>query len=499
MTNNLPVLPVVFPLITAVIVLLFKDTKMKNLLASVSSVLQVAFAVVMMLAVQNHHILITPMSGWAAPFGIMLTVDLLSATMVLLSSIIGVAIVHFSFTEEDSPTHPLRLPLIFFILAGITLSFVTGDLFNLFVAFEIMLISSYALVTLEMPSKSIRHGYPYLAINIIGGALFLISTGLVYALFGSLNFADIAISSSLILTDPRIVVIGALLMVVFGLKAGFFPMYYWLPNTYPKLPPAITALFAALLTKVGIYALLRVFGTMLPHHLWGIYSIILVLAIPTMCLGVFGALSRNSISQILSFNIIAHIGVMMAAIGLFTTESLASLLYYITHHIIVITSLFLAAGLITQKVGSDDLSKIGNLWQKAPFLTTLFFIQSLSLAGIPPLSGFWGKWMLIVESLDLGATVIVAFIILSSVLSLYSVIRITTHGLWTASTQEIVQKPISKDKLAILSALVVLSLVIGVFPNKLIKNARLASQSLISNVDYTTTVMSYQSIREVKK
>ena len=276
-------------------------------------------------------------------------------------------------------------------------------------------------------------------------------------------------------------------------------MYYWLPNTYPKLPPAITALFAALLTKVGIYALLRVFGTMLPHHLWGIYSIILVLAIPTMCLGALGALSRNSISQILSFNIIAHIGVMMVAIGLFTTESLASLLYYITHHIIVITSLFLAAGLITQKVGSDDLSKIGNVWQKAPFLTTLFFIQSLSLAGIPPLSGFWGKWMLIVESLDLGANILVAFMILSSVLSLYSVIRITTQGLWTASTEEIVQKPISKDKLAILSALVVLSLVIGLLPNQVIKNARLASQSLISNVDYTTTVMSYQGIREGKK
>ncbi len=499
MISSLPVLPVIFPMITAAMILLFSEVKTRRLIASASSVVQVAITVMMMLAIQTHQILIMPMGGWAAPFGIMLTVDSLSAIMVLLTSIVSVAVIHYSITEKtEKQEHPLRLPLIFFCIAGITLSFVTGDLFNLFVAFEIMLIASYALLTLEIDRKEISHAYPYLAINIIGSALFLCAAGLTYSLFGSLNFADIAISSTLIMTDPRIVVIAVLFTLVFGMKAGFFPLYYWLPNSYPKLPAPVGALFAALLTKVGIYALLRIFGTMLPHQLWGVYSIILLLAIPTMILGAVGALERQSIREILSFNLISHIGIMMVAIGLFTQESIAALIYYIIHHVLVIASLFLLAGLIEARAGSGDLKKLGNIWKQSPILSFLFLIQALSLAGIPPLSGFWGKWMLISEALGIGAGVFVAIIVITSVLSLWSLLRIITTGFWTSSattTTDSSNHIISKDMVAITLSLVLLSLLIGLSPNSVIKTARRTSQSLFNQFEYTKKVMEYRSIR----
>ncbi len=499
MISILPILTVILPLISAVIILLCSEVKLRRLMASTASLIQVAYTVMMMIGVQIHHILITPMGGWAAPFGIMLTVDSLSAIMALLTSIIGVAIIHISITEKtEKQEHLLRVPLLFFILAGITLTFVTGDLFNLFVAFEIMLLSSYGLLTLELDKAQLHHAFPYLIINIIGGVLFLCTAGLAYSLFGSLNFADIAITSTLIQNDPRIVMIAAMLMLVFGLKAGFFPLHYWLPNSYPKLPAAVSALFASLLTKVGIYGLLRIFGTMLPHQLWGIYSIVLFLAIPTMIIGAFGALQRSSIREILSFNLINHIGIIMVSIGLFTQESLAAVVYYIIHHIVVIASLFLLAGLIEDKAGSGDIQKLGNIWQTAPIITFLFLIQSLSLVGFPPFSGFWGKWMVISETMALGASIFVLIIVLTSIITLWSLLRIIVTGLWASApdTNDILPNhKLSKNTAIITLSLVTLSLIIGFNPNLVIKTARQTSQSLLNPLEYTNIVMEYQSER----
>jgi len=502
MVFNIIVAPVLLPLITAVILLIWRHPSyIRRWVAAISSFIHIIISLFIFKLVNLHNVLVLPMGGWKAPFGITLTIDHLSIVMILLCSIVTFTCVLYGFAESKVESdHPLRLPLIQFMVAGICLSFSTGDLFNMFVAFELMLIASYALLTLEAKDRDIKHTLPYLGINLLGGTLFFCAGGLAYSLFGSLNFADISLSAEQFVNDPRLVVMSILFLVVFGLKAGFFPLYYWLPNSYPTLPTPLAALYSSMLTKVGIYGILRIFGTILPHSLLGPYGLILLLAGPTMMFGIFAALSRKTIRGILCFNLISHIGFMMVAIGIFSQKSLAACIFYIIHHVLVIASLFLLGGIIRHLNGSDHLDKMGNLWDKAPFLGVLFLVQILSLAGLPPFSGFWGKFLIIREALSAGSYLLVALLIIASILTLWSLLNIWFAAFWTRKPELSVNLDniVWKRMTMVTSFIIIISLSVGFGANSYVKLANRSSAGILDQPAYREAVFKFKGLRVAK-
>lgn len=432
---NWPIALILIPLITALIALFWGRPGIQRRGAvALSGAGQLAIAVWLVMQTARHGTLVLPLGNWSAHVGIVLVVDLLSAIMLSLSALTTFATIVYGFAESAVRIeHPLRLPLVQFLAAGINLAFCTGDLFNLFVAFEVMLISSYALITLEADDWDIKQAYPYVAINLVGSTLFISAAGMAYGLFGTLNFAEIALRAREMSDDPRVLGLALLLLVVFGIKAGLFPLYYWLPNSYPTLPIPLAALYAGMLTKVGVYVLLRVFGTVVPHDLELPHQLLAWLAGLTMVLAVIGAVSRNFIRGILSFHILSQIGFMVLAIGFFTPLSFAAAIFYITHHIIVKASLFLIGGVASSINRTDNLAAMGNLWKHAPWLGVLFLIQALSLAGLPPLSGFWGKYVILVVGFEQREYVLVGAALVASILTLFSMLKIWNGAFWNAS------------------------------------------------------------------
>ncbi len=434
---NLAIQPVLLPLLTAVALLFWgRPSPGRRTFTAISAGAQLVVAGFLIHLTYTQSPLVMPMGNWAAPYGIVVVVDLLAAIMLGLSSFTALATILYGFFEASPRIeHPLRLPLVQFLVTGINLAFLTGDLFNLFVAFEVMLIASYALLTLEADNWDVKQAFPYLAINLVGSTLFLCGAGFAYRLFGTLNFADIALRARAMSDDPRVTALALLLLVVFGLKAGVFPLYCWLPNSYPILPAPVAGLYSGMLTKVGVYVLLRVLGTVLPHDLAGVHTLLAWLAGATMIFGVLGAISRNFIRGILSYHILSQIGFMVLAIGLFTPFAFAACIFYIIHHIIVKSSLFLVGGTAALLNRTDNLDRMGNLWRQTPLLGLLFLLQALSLAGLPPLSGFWGKYAILVVGLEQREFVLVGLAILASILTLFSMLKIWNAAFWGSSEE----------------------------------------------------------------
>ena len=434
---NWTILPILIPLSTALLALFWwKPSFWRRVVVAGSAVGQLVVAVGFVVRTCAGDTFVLVAGAWTAPFGIVLVIDPLTAVMLALSALVALASIVFGYTELSSRVeHPLRLPLTQFLVLGMNQAFCTGDLFNLFVAFEITLIASYALLTLEADDWDVKQAFPYLAINLVGSTLFLCAAGLAYTLFGTLNFADIAMRSAGMAGDPRVTALGLLLMVVFGVKAGLFPLYYWLPNSYPTLPTPLAGLYAGLLTKVGVYVLLRVFGTVLPHGLDGIHHLLAWLAAATMIFGVLGAISRNFIRGILSYHILSQVGFMVLAIGLFTPLSFAACIFYVIHHIVVKSSLFLIGGVGACLNRTDNLDRMGNLWRHTPWLGVLFLFQALSLSGLPPLSGFWGKYAIMVVGLEQRAYVLVGAAVVASLLTLFSMLKIWNGAFWNSDEE----------------------------------------------------------------
>jgi multicomponent Na+:H+ antiporter subunit D len=491
---HLALQPLLLPLLTAVALLFWgRPSWGRRTFAAVSAGAQLAVALALLALADAGGPLVVPMGNWAAPYGIVLVVDLLTAIMLGLSSFTALATLLYGFFELGPRVeHPLRLPLVQFLVAGINLAFLTGDLFNLFVAFEVMLIASYALLTLEADDWDVKQAFPYLAVNLVGSTLFLCGAGFAYRLFGTLNFADIALRARELSGDPRVTALALLLLVVFGLKAGVFPLYCWLPNSYPILPAPVAGLYSGMLTKVGVYVLLRMLGTVLPHDLTGLHTLLAWLAGATMILGVLGAISRNFIRGILSYHILSQIGFMVLAIGLFTPFAFAACIFYIIHHIIVKSSLFLIGGTAALLNRTDNLDRMGNLWRQTPLLGVLFLLQALSLAGLPPLSGFWGKYAILVVGLEQREFVLVGLAIVASILTLFSMLKIWNAAFW--GTSENCQVSVGDRRWLqmsrVIAGMVVVSLGIGLGAEGVFRVASRAAAQTLDQDAYARAVFS---------
>ncbi|PRO65151.1 Na+/H+ antiporter subunit D [Alkalicoccus urumqiensis] len=430
--SNLLLLPVLVPFLAgAVLILLRNHPLIQRVSSAVIMTVMLLISIQLLYTITTGGILTVELGNWSPPFGIVLVGDMFASMMVLLTSIVGLACLFFSFqTMARIREKFFFYPFYFFLLTGVNGSFLTGDLFNLFVFFEVMLISSFILIVFGGTPYQLRESYKYVVINVFASGLFLVAIAFIYGATGTLNMAHIAVQVAEMEQQGVINVAAILLLIVFGMKGALFPLYFWLPKSYYGPPAAIAALFGGLLTKVGIYAIIRTFTLIFVHDTAFTHNIILALAGLTMFFGVLGAVSQFDFKRILSYHIISQVGYMVMGLGLFTPLALAGAIYYIAHHIIVKSALFLFAGATQKITGTTDLKKMSGLLKTHPALAWLFFISAISLAGIPPLSGFFSKFALILSGVEEGRYIIVAVSLLVGLLTLFSMMKIFIYVFW---------------------------------------------------------------------
>jgi multicomponent Na+:H+ antiporter subunit D len=391
-------------------------------------------ALVLTVAVWRDGVHVLHVGDWPAPFGITLVADLLSALMVMLAGVIGFLVTLYSLISMDVRRASFGYyPLLLILLMGVCGVFLTGDLFNLYVWFEVLLMASFVLLTLGGERGQIEGGFKYVTLNLIASTLFLTALGLVYGMTGTLNMAALAQSLPATPYPGLILTVSMLFLVGFGIKAAVFPLFFWLPASYHTPPVAVSALFVGLLTKVGVYALVRLFTLLFMQDTAFTHTLILVLAGFTMVTGVLGAVAQNEFRRILSFHSISQVGYMLMGLGLFTPLALAAALYFMIHHSVVKTNLFLVSGVVYEMQGSYELKQLGGQYRAFPALAALFLISALSLAGMPPFSGFFAKLSLVQAGLELGEYGIVGVSLAVGALTLLSMAKIWAEVFWKAS------------------------------------------------------------------
>ena len=335
------------------------------------------------------------------PLGITLVVDRLSALMLVVSSIVLLAVVFYAIGQgirdgDERQPVSIFLPTYLALSAGVCNAFLAGDLFNLFVGFEVLLAASFVLLTIGASTERVRVGISYVMVSMVSSVIFLIGIALVYAATGTLNMAEVAVRLDGVAAGTRSALF-AVLLVAFGIKAAVFPLSTWLPDSYPTAPAPVTAVFAGLLTKVGVYAIIRAHTLLFPDG--GLDRMLLVAALLTMIVGILGAIAQSDIKRLLSFTLVSHIGYMVFGVALSSQLGLSGAIYYVAHHILVQTTLFLVVGLIERQAGASTLQRLGGLAAASPLLAFVFVVPALNLGGIPPFSGFIGK----VALLEAGA------------------------------------------------------------------------------------------------
>ncbi|WP_433889574.1 Na+/H+ antiporter subunit D [Streptomyces sp. CA-111067] len=375
---------------------------------------------------------------WPASVGITLVADRLSGLMLVVSSAVTLCVLVYSIgqgTADSDEVTPLTVfhPAYLILVAGVCDTFLAGDLFNLYVGFEIMLTASYVLLTLGGTAARIRAGATYVVVSLLSSVLFLIAIGMVYGAAGTVNLALLAGRLGELPSGVRLLLQIALL-TVFGIKAAVFPLAAWLPDSYPTAPAPVTAVFAGLLTKVGVYCVLRTQTLLFPGG--RLADPLMVIALLSMLVGILGAVAQTDLKRLLSFTLVSHIGYMVFGIALASRGGLAGAVFYVAHHITVQTTLFLVAGLIERRGGTTDLLRLGGLARLSPLLAVVFFVPAMNLAGIPPLSGFLGKLGLLRAGIAYGgpwAYTLVAGGIVTSLLTLYALAKVWNLAFWRAA------------------------------------------------------------------
>ena len=503
--NQLVVMPVLIPLACAALsVLACRSSRAQGIIGVVGTGALLVASILLARAVLEHGVLALQIARWPAPFGITLVADTLGAIMVVLGGITGFAVAIYALVDIDADRREAGFyPMLHVLLMGVCFSFVTGDAFNLYVCFEIMLIASFVLLALGGERMQMEGALKYVTLNLVSSAIFLTALGVLYGLTGTLNLAHLAqVVPGVAADHPDLVAATAgLFLVSFGIKAGLFPLYFWLPSSYHTPPVAVSAVFAGLLTKVGVYALIRFF-TLVFGDLEGAHRLLLILATLTMIAGVLGAVSQYHIRRILSFHIISQIGYMVVGLGLLVSPDpevrrlgLLAAVFYIAHHIIVKANLFLIGGIVRRLRGTEELRDLGGLYRQMPWLATLFLVPALSLAGIPPLSGFWAKLSLFRAGLQAGQWIVVGAAIAAGVMTLMSMIKIWNEAFWKAAPETAAAsppEPLDRRRLAVLLVpavgLAVLTLLIGLFPDFLFDLAGRAAGELLDPTPYLEAV-----------
>ena len=429
--NALVLLPVLVPLIAAALGLVaWRSPAAQRAIALAGAAVLLAVGIVLFIVVERDGYQVVQVGNWEAPFGITMVADLFSAILILLTGVLAVAIVLYSTASIDHARERYAYyPLTMVLLAGVAGTFLTGDLFNLYVWFEVLLIASFVLLALGGERAQLEGALKYVALNLVASAVLLVTIGVIYGLTGTVNLADLSLRMADV--EPGLAAgLAAMLLIAFGIKAAIVPLFFWLPASYHTPPVAVSALFSGLLTKVGIYALVRVFTLLFADQAADFQPLLLTIAGLTMVIGVIGAVAQHEMRRLLSFHIISQIGYLVMGLALFTVNAMAGLIFFLVHVALAKSTLFLVAGTVKQLTGSFELAKTGGLWVLKPGLAVLFGIAAMSLAGIPPFSGFLAKLALIEAGLEIDHVLIVLVALGVSLLTLYSMLKIWNAAFW---------------------------------------------------------------------
>lgn len=507
MSDVLLVLPLLIPLTTAAVSLVaWRRTALHRALAVVGAAALLAAGLALLAVVRDNGICVTQAGAWPAPFGITLVADLFSSVMVALTGLVGLVVVLFSLATMDRGREAFGYyPLVHILLLGVCGAFLTGDLFNLYVWFEVMLMASFVLLVLGGERPQLHGGIKYVTLNLVSSAVFLAAVGILYGLTGTLNMADLARKLDGMTQTTTVTAVGMLFLIAFGIKAAVFPLFFWLPASYHTPPGAVSALFVGLLTKVGVYALIRVFTLLFVRDAAFTHQLLLVLSGLTMAAGVLGAIAQDEFRRILSFLHVGQIGYMtmgLALAGLTDSPSLAVLalagsVFYIAHHIVAMTNLFLLSSVVRRLCGTYELRRQGGLYQSHPLLAALFLIPALSLGGMPPLSGFFAKLPLVQAGLGTGQYAIVAVALAVGLLTLFSMTKLWAEAFWKALPEDAAanagpQAPAARQLAPLLlpiGTLAALTVAIGLGAEPVFALAEGAAEQLLDREGYIRAVL----------
>ncbi len=427
--NALIAATIIAPLLGAALGLMARSSLLRDGATIAGLGTAAAAAIALLVRVADEGTYVVRVGGWGPELGIALVADLFAMLVLPVALVIILVVEIFAIGQRRTAwgANPeLAGPLLCVLTTGVSLAILTGDLFTLFVAFELILVSSYVLLTHQGRRGQIRAGMTYVVMNLLSSTLFLLGLAFVYAATGTVNMALLAERIPNLPSGVHLG-IGAWFFIVFGTKAAIFPLFSWLPDSYPTAPTTITAVFAGLLTKIGIYAMIR-FHTITGMDELG--SVMLIIAGATMIIGALGALAQSNVKRILSFHIISQIGYMLMGLGLFSAAGTTGAILFLIHHMPVKTVLFLVGGLIENDQGTSSLDRSGGLAARRPLIAVFFAIPALSLAGLPPFSGFVAKFAVISAGISSGATLIVIVALLAGALTLLSMTKIWIGVFW---------------------------------------------------------------------
>lgn len=438
MIDNHIIAPILIHLFTAIIQLAcWSKTLTQRVLSIAGAAIGFAYSLSLFIRVYTGEILTMNAANWDAPFGIVFVADLFSSTLVLLTSIAALAVSVFSAVGVGKARMLYGyFPIFHFLIMGLNGAFLTGDIFNLYVWFEVIIIASFVLLTLGGRKEQLEGAVKYMALNILASTFFLTGIGILYGITGTLNMADLSLKVPLV-QDQSIVNLTSMFFIIgFGIKSAVFPLYFWLPSSYHTPPSAVAATFGGLLTKVGLYAMFRVFTLIfIPNDF--LRTVLIVLAILTILTGALGAIVKHDIRRLFSYLIVCHIGFIVGGLGLYTKIAFMGAIFYLIHDIMVKTNLFLISGLIRQMRGTLDTPKLGGLYSEYPKISLLMALVLFSLVGIPPLSGFWPKIYLFEASFNANSYFFIGSLILASFITLYVIAKLWAEVFWKeASTTE---------------------------------------------------------------
>jgi multicomponent Na+:H+ antiporter subunit D len=488
-------MPLMTPILTAVAAFLLRGSGIGRWVAVAGSALGLVFALILMGQITEAGVVTGQMSDWPAPFGITLIADIFSGIMVMLTAGVGLAVAVYACGEIDDDLEEMGFFAIFqLLLAGVTGAFLTGDLFNLYVWFEVLLISSFGLLILGGTRQQIDGAVKYVVLNLVSTIIFLCGLGLLYGATGTLNMADLRQAVDASDQQGLITVLSMFFLIAFGMKAAVFPLFFWLPASYHTPTNAVSAIFAGLLSKVGVYALFRTFTLIFDNDPAYTQPILFVVAGLTMVAGILGALAQTDMRRVMSYQIVSSIGFLILGLAIGTPLALAGAIFYLVHNIIVKVNLFLVAGVASRMCGSSEMSRMGGLYKTAPLIAVLFLVPAFTLAGFPPLTGFWAKVLLVQATLEAGNWFMVALALIVSLLTIWSLMIVWARVFWEAHPDGLEPRlsdlgPVRLQLLVPIAALGLASILIGLFPNGLILLVQDAAVQLLDPQAYVDAVL----------
>lgn len=465
MHTNLPVFPIFIPLLFAALTIFFRHKiYVQKAIALIANLIVIVLAAFNIVQVNQHKILILEMGNWISPFGITLTLDGINAILILVSSLVFLGTLTYSFKTMDEKSEKSFFYTGFLlIMVGINGAFTTGDIFNLFVFYEILLMSSYLLLLVGIKKEQLKSSISYVLMNVFAGSLFVISVGYLYTMVGSLNMAYISQTITKLEDKRGIFLVGAVMLFVFAMKGALFPLFTWMNRAYAAPPVAVSVIFAALLTKVGLYSIIRTYALFYYESSF-IKYFLLCLGIISIIAGCIGAIYQSNLKQIVIFNIVISLGVMVTASASLNTSAIKGVILYAINDILLKAVLFIIVGIIIYISGVNNIKKCG-LINKYPLLAWTFFITTLALSGVPPLSGFYGKAMIIrglVEDHQIFASIVVT---LSGLVVFYSLIKIFLNIFYDNINKNLELKPLPKTLLLPAITLLIIASSIGFASN----------------------------------